>query len=504
MKGFDDLPPGERTLDKIKRVPWVPPDEAEPSGPTSGAEALALLVDLAARAEAKEAKGAEARALLRDATLLAALASCDPDEVAASLDHLRDSRGFAAVSDELRTAIRVTRAACKDGATPRHDAVLSALDYGASGEPVRSLANAERALRLDPHWRGRIRWNEHAQGAELDGKAIEDHDNGRIRIWLDVAYGIRVSQADTVMAVELVAQADPYHPICDWLDGLEWDGVARADGWLVDYCGSPDRRIVRAYARRWLISAVARVYRPGCKVDTTLILQGDQGLGKSRALRLLAGGDWFADTVIDLRNKDAMLALRRVWLYEMAELDQVARSEVTAVKAFLSSQVDYYRPPYGRAVSAYPRQCVIVGSSNEDTFLRDSTGSRRFWPVQTGANGKPIDLDGLASVRDQLWAEAVALFRADEPWWLTPAEEERRIESAPLFSEVDAWQDPILAWLASRGGGPVAIATVWTEALGKRLGDLRQGHSMRIARILRGDGWVRRHTRSGKVWEPGP
>jgi putative DNA primase/helicase len=277
---------------------------------------------------------------------------------------------------------------------------------------------------------------------------------------------------------------------------LEWDGGKRIDHWLPLHCAAPNKTIVRAYSRRWMISAVARIMDPGCKVDTTLIMQGAQGVKKSTAFGTLCGPAWFSDTAVDLRDKDALQALQGIWVYEFAELDAVKRSEATATKAFLSSCEDRFRPAYGRNMVKYPRQCVIVGTTNETNFLRDATGSRRFWPVQVGA----IDIDGLKANRDQLWAEAVAAYRAGEQWWLTDDEEKRRERSAHLFTEEDAWTEPIVEWLHRTQLDEVTTLQVWTDGLGKRKGDISQVSRKRIVAILRDLGFEKRHTKAGNIY----
>jgi putative DNA primase/helicase len=214
-------------------------------------------------------------------------------------------------------------------------------------------------------------------------------------------------------AMLTVARLTPSHPVRNYLNGLRWDGQHRIDSWLTRYMGVAQSHYSNAVGSKWLISAVARVMRPGSKVDTALVLEGKQGIGKSRALRIL-GGDWFTDNLGDLREKDTLLQLAGKWIVELGELDAISRHESTQVKAFLSRQEDVYRVPFGRVSESFPRQCVFAGTTNSDTHLKDETGNRRWWPVRC----QKIDLAALAQDRDQLWAEAFAMFKEGKNWYL--------------------------------------------------------------------------------------
>ncbi|MBF0609552.1 MAG: bifunctional DNA primase/polymerase [Magnetococcales bacterium] len=225
---------------------------------------------------------------------------------------------------------------------------------------------------------------------------------------------LRIDDNTVGKAVVLVANRNPVHPVRDYLSGLTWDGEERLLGWATKYLGAESTDYVGQAGRSFLISAVARVFRPGCKADCVLTLVGPQGGGKSTALSIL-GGEWFRDTAFDMSNKDAFVQLRGVWIYELAELSALARAEVEKIKAFISSTKDVFRPPYGRSLVNCERQMVFCASTNNPEFLKDTTGNRRFWPVTVGK----IDLDGLREVKDQLWAEAVAAYNGGEHWWLS-------------------------------------------------------------------------------------
>ena len=247
-----------------------------------------------------------------------------------------------------------------------------------------------------------------------------DRDDLMLTEWLQIK---KVPGAVDIaaQAVQAVAGEQPFHEVRDWLDSLEWDNSGRLDTWLPRYLGVRETRDdgsdlsphIRAVGRCWLIGAVARVYRPSCKVDSLLILEGTQGIGKSRALKILAG-DFFTDPLGDIGSKEAAEQLPGVWQVELAELESMSGPEIARIKAFLSCKTDRFREAYGRRVATFPRQCVFAGSTNGDHYLKDPSGARRFWPVKC----RRIDLEGVEADRDQLWAEAAA-YHGEEDWWLT-------------------------------------------------------------------------------------
>lgn len=275
-----------------------------------------------------------------------------------------------------------------------------------------------------------------------------------------------------------------FHPVQEFLDPLEWDGSSRVPTWLPDYLGVDDSSYARAVGQCWLISAVARIFEPGCKVDAILVLESTQGLGKSSAFRIL-GGPWFTDEIADLGSKDAALGTMGAWLIELAELDSMSRSEVGKIKAFLSRNVDRFRPPYGRRLIEAPRQCVFAGSVNHNSYLRDETGARRFWPVEC----HNIDLEALRRDRDQLWAEAVALYRAGHKWWLDPdLEKHAKREQADRF-EGGAWDELIAKWVDEKEF--VTVTEILEQCIAKPRGSWGQADRIAVARTLRSLEWKR-------------
>jgi len=370
------------------------------------------------------------------------------------------------------------------------------LNLNGTVKPV--LANAITALRGAPEWAGVLAYNEFAHftvlqkstpwmklGVEVPAEWTPNHDTLTTE-WLH-HQGIFVSVDVTGQAVEAVARERPFHPVRAYLKDLIWDGKHRLETWLPEYLGVDPSPYAAAVGSRWMISAVARVFEPGCKADCCLILEGEQGIRKSTALRVLAR-PWFTDEIADLGSKDAALQTRGVWVIEIAELDSMSRSDVGKIKAFMSRMTDRFRPPYGKRPIDSPRQCVFAGSVNHGTYLRDETGGRRFWPVQCKA--PVIDVDALADVRDQLWAEATYLYFDGKPWWLDSVSLNREAaeEQADRY-EGDPWDELILEWASLRES--VSIAEVLTNCLEKKKDMWTQWDRNRVARCLRANGWIR-------------
>ena len=370
------------------------------------------------------------------------------------------------------------------------------LNLNGTVKPV--LANAITALRGAPEWAGVLTYNEFAHFTVLQKPApwmkpdVEvsadwtPNDDTLTTEWLH-HQGIFVSVDVTGQAVEAVAREHRFHPVRAYLKDLTWDGKHRLESWLPDYLGVDPSPYAAAVGSRWMISAVARVFEPGCKADCCLILEGEQGIRKSTALRVLAQ-PWFTDEIADIGSKDAALQTRGVWVIEIAELDSMSRSDIGKIKAFMSRMTDRFRPPYGKRPIDSPRQCVFAGSVNHGTYLRDETGGRRFWPVKCEA--PVIDVDALAEVRDQLWAEATYLYFDGKPWWLDSVSLNREAaeEQADRY-EGDPWDELILEWADLRES--VSIAEVLTNCLEKKKDMWTQWDRNRVARCLRAHGWTR-------------
>jgi len=267
-------------------------------------------------------------------------------------------------------------------------------------------------------------------------KELAEIDLVLIKSWLAKDYRMEPSINLILEVVQKIAHQNRYHPIRDYLKRLSWDGTERLDNWLTDYMGAKGpKEYVQAIGRKTLVAMVARVMRPGCKFDHILILEGKQGCGKSTAVRTLAE-PWFSDAYINVGDKDAVLAMRLAWVMEIGELSSMNRADLDMMKQFTSQAVDRIRVPYGRVAESFPRQSIFIGTTNSSEYLKDTTGNRRFWPVQV----KQCRFDELARDRDQLLAEALAAYSLGEPLFL----EQRSVEEIASIEQnkrlfVDEW-----------------------------------------------------------------
>lgn len=247
-----------------------------------------------------------------------------------------------------------------------------------------------------------------------------DSDNALLKVYLSSMYGV-YSPTKTKDAVVAVATERAYHPIKEYLNSLpKWDGISRVENLLVDYFGATDNTYTKAVIRKTMVAAVARIYRPGTKFDSVLILNGPQGIGKSTFFAKLAG-DWFSDslTITDMKDKAGPEKLQGYWMLELGELAGMRKTDVEVVKSFISRTDDKYRASYGVNVESHPRQCVIVGSTNaESGFLRDITGNRRFWPVRISGSSKKKAWQMTKEEVQQIWAETLVLYEKGEKLYL--------------------------------------------------------------------------------------
>ena len=325
-----------------------------------------------------------------------------------------------------------------------------------------------------------------------------DHHESLTRVWFEHE-DIIASLGNVGRAVQAAARHNPFHPVREYLEALVWDGTPRLDTWPVTYLHAEDSAYIRAIGPRYLISAVARVYQPGCQADHTLILEGPQGKLKSKALRTLTVHDaWFSDRLSHMASKDAAIETAGVWLFELAESDALNRASTSTAKTFLTRPYDRFRPPHGKHTINLPRQCVFAATINPPIggYLKDPTGARR-WPI---ACKGMIDRDGIERDRNQLWAEAVVRYKTGCTWWLeTPELEALATAEQEKRFKVDIWRKPIEKWLGRRED--VGVSEVLEHALGLAPSEQadEQIHSaeIRVASILKHLGFTKYRARKG-------
>jgi predicted P-loop ATPase len=363
-----------------------------------------------------------------------------------------------------------------------------------TGKALPNLRNVLVALRNDPSLRSSIKFDEMAREVMYNGEPLTDVAVTGVQEYLQLLYLPRVSSETVHQAIAKYASECSFHPVRDYLNGLEWDYEPRLERWLETYCRAEGSPYTVGVGKAFLIGAVARIFSPGCKLDTMMILEGEQGARKSTAVAIL-GGKWFSDSLppIAKGDKDLSQHLRGKWFVEIPELAAMRKAEDDALKSFIARSVEVYRPPFARLDVREPRQCVFVGTTNKDRYLRDETGARRYWPVRVGA----VDTDALERDRDQLFAEAVAMYRFGEQWWpdadlalLARAETDARHEE-------DAWQPAIEQYM--EGKTQVTVVELLTMALYVSVAKINTTDQRRVVAILRRMGWEQRQVGKARV-----
>jgi putative DNA primase/helicase len=308
---------------------------------------------------------------------------------------------------------------------------------------------------------------------------IHDQDASELAFWASDQLGADFKTVQALEAIQVHSKRNPFHPVQHYLSGLHWDGTPRIDHWLADAFGVTASDYHRAVARSFLIAAIARCMTPGCQVDTMLVLMGDQGLGKTSAVRELAPDfSMYAETTESPANKDFYQALRGKWIVEIGELHSFRNADWTKIKQMLSAKVDTYRPSYGHFTKDFPRQCVFIGTTNDDQWNRDPTGARRFWPVKC----LEVNRDYIRQQRDQLWAEAAECYRKGEGWWDVPDTDEH----TQAVYEADPWEEPVLNFMAKYPTGSYVTARqILIEVLGFTDDKIGQRENTRVGSILK-------------------
>lgn len=400
-----------------------------------------------------------------------------------------------------------------------------------TGTPLKSIENTLIALEGDPNLKGRIRMDSFADAIigfapfpwaprdqESGSFLWTDTDDAGLRSYLEKILGFRIRDIIND-ALVLCAAKNKFNPVVDYLKSLKWDGNRRLDTLFIDYMGAADTPYTRAITRKSFTAAVARAMQPGIKYDTMPVLTGPQGWGKTTLIQKM-GKSWFTNSIESFEGKEAAELLQGVWLVEVGEMSAYNKSDVNTIKGFLSRTEDQYRAAYARKTEKHPRRCVFFGTSNRSDYLRDSTGGRRFWPVDCGIQQptKSVFIHLDAEV-EQLWAEAVMNWRLGESLFLTGelAEEAKRqqeshAEQDPRESLIRDfverkvpidWQKKDIGtrkiyWSGEFGTGNTEVeerdricaAEIWVECLGGDIRFMRRQDTIAINDVLEQiEGW---------------
>lgn len=376
------------------------------------------------------------------------------------------------------------------------------LEIGGSMRPHANLDNICVILESHQPIAGTIWYDEFREKIltnwECSPREWCDADDLRLTRMIQRELGIpKVSTQSVHDAVMLTARTQVRNEVREWLEGLKWDKIQRLP-WLMHLgFGAEHSTYHQAVGKCWLIGMVARALRPGCKVDSMPILEGGQGIGKSTALRVL-GGPWFTECHESITSKDFYGVLKGAWLVEVSEMHSFNKSEVERIKGIISCQVDRYRAPYGRNAEDHPRRSVFAGTTNRTDWNRDETGARRFWGVACGA----VDLEWLKGNRDQLFAEAMAMFKTGTAWWDIPTEE--AAAQAELRRPEDTWEDALREFLDVDKS--YTMRELLVECLRIEIGKHDRRMEQRLAAAMRSLGWetaVKKtlDRRSIRVWQ---
>lgn len=368
----------------------------------------------------------------------------------------------------------------------RADLVRGPDKKGVPGPILKTITNLLRMFRDDEQF---SLWYDSFSEREMDGsRQLADTDWIRVLSHMELVYqwNWRPGKDQVFSIMEYICKENTRNPVRDYMDGLVWDGVPRMDRWLTEVCHVEDSELHRTYSRKWLIGVMARLYLPGSKNDCSLQLVGAQGFGKSTVFRAWVDIEGlpglFTDSRINLKDKDSYMTLYSCLIFEDQEAASLSGNHYQAHKAFMSSQEDRFRKPFGRKVETFKRHTVIVSTSNEVSTLRDPSGDRRWWCVRV-PDRKHANLDWLRQWRDQLWGEAVVAFKSGEAWWLDRAQDAQRAVANNDFRYHDWYTQCAHVVAAANGGGRKNGFTVgqFAKAIDERIDMYRAGRKLSAA-----------------------
>lgn len=365
------------------------------------------------------------------------------------------------------------------------------------GRPKATMSNLMMALTLCPHLQGvfaydewrrevsvtRLPWGE---SGEKVPRELQDNDYFALRVYLERLDNFNAAYPKEVIAdaIENVARLNPFNEVLDWLGALKWDGVPRLDKWLSRYLYAEDNDVNTFIGRKFLISSIARAIEPGCKADHVLVLEGEQGIGKSTVFSTLFG-KWYLEGMPSPDDPHAAYKIQGWWLVESSELSSLGKSDARALKSFLTQKEDVYRPPYGRNFIKAPRRCVFGASTNEDNYLKDPTGSRRWWSVKT-TSANLFDLKALSEDREQIFAEALVAYRSGEAWHpQTEAEKAMLKEVQDDRGEENIFSAKLAEWLNLPTTPKTFPLNAALAALGLEIGKANKVQQMQCSDALR-------------------
>lgn len=371
---------------------------------------------------------------------------------------------------------------------PTRNAMVMASDLNLQVDgkmmPVHNTSNVYTILSSLPEFRDLIYYDEFKNTYMTKWNSDKprqwsESDDRAITILLQNKYGLPKIQKHIVIdAVLNLGDSRKIHPLKDWLETLKWDQIPRAQYLFSNYCGAENNDYSQAVSLNFLISLIARIYNPGCKADNMVILEGPQGIRKSTFFKTLVTQEYFSESSGDLNSKDFIINCQGKWLIEMAELTSLNKKDANDIKKLLSTAVDNFRPPYGRTNQEYARQFIFCGSTNDDSYLNDPTGARRFWPVKCSN----INLDAVTRDREQILAEAVHRFKDNETWWNVPTS---ALDYQDDCRMSDIWEDAVYNYVESKRFLEVRRDDIFQNCLMLDIGKVTKMDQMRLANVMK-------------------